>query len=46
METPFAEMWRWQGKISRGRYAAIGFSAMAVKYFLDRWVAGAVFHRP
>ena len=45
MEMRFAEMWRWQGRVSRGTYAAVGVSAFAVKYLLDHWVAGAAFHR-
>jgi uncharacterized membrane protein YhaH (DUF805 family) len=45
MAMRFAEMWRWQGTEGRGTYATVGVSALALKYLLDRWVAGAFFHR-
>ncbi len=45
MAMRFAEMWRWQGTVGRGTYASVGVTALAVKYALDRWVAGALFHR-
>ncbi len=45
MAMRFAEMWRWQGRVGRGTYATVGVSALAVKYLLDRSVAGALFHR-
>jgi len=45
MAMRFAEMWRWQGTVGRGTYAAVGVSALTAKYLLDRWVAGALFQR-
>jgi uncharacterized membrane protein YhaH (DUF805 family) len=45
MAMRFAEMWRWQGRVGRGTYAAVGLSAFAVKYLVDRWVSEAFFHR-
>lgn len=45
MAMRFAEMWKWQGTVGRRTYAAVGVSALAFKFLLDRWVAGAVFHR-
>ena len=45
MAMRFAEMWRWQGTVGRGTYATVGVSALAAKFLLDRWVAGAFFHR-
>jgi uncharacterized membrane protein YhaH (DUF805 family) len=42
----FAEMWRWQGTIDRKTYAIAGCSAFVLKYFLDKFVAFAVFGRP
>jgi len=40
-----AQMWRWDGTIDRGRYALTGVLAFAVKFAVDHFVAGAVFHR-
>ncbi|MGB7284538.1 MAG: DUF805 domain-containing protein [Candidatus Acidiferrum sp.] len=45
MAMRFEEMWRWQGTVGRGKYATVGVSALAVKFLLDRWMAGALFHR-
>src|SRR5438552_10922556 len=39
-------MWRWQGAIDRRTYAVAGGSAFILKYFLDKFVAFAVFDRP
>jgi len=41
----FAEMWRLDGTIGRGRYALTGLCAFAVKFVVDRFVAMEVFHR-
>jgi len=41
----FVQLWRWQGTIDRKQYATVGCAALALKYFLDKIVAGAVFHR-
>jgi uncharacterized membrane protein YhaH (DUF805 family) len=41
----FVEMWRWQGRIDGKTYAIAGCSAFALKYFLDKFVAYAVFGR-
>ncbi len=45
MTNRFVEMWRWQGAIDRKSYAIAGCSAFALKYFLDKFVAFAVFGR-
>jgi uncharacterized membrane protein YhaH (DUF805 family) len=42
----FVEMWRWQGRIDRRSYAIAGCTAFVLKYFLDKFVAFAVFGRP
>src|SRR5882762_9393937 len=42
----FAQMWRWRGTIDRRTYAVAGCSAFILKYFLDKFVAFAVFRRP
>src|SRR5437660_10871834 len=38
-------MWRWHGTIDRKTYAVAGCSAFVLKYFLDKFVAFAVFDR-
>ncbi len=45
MTNRFVEMWRWQGAIDRKSYAIAGCSAFVLKYFLDKFVAFAVFGR-
>src|SRR5260370_2480750 len=45
MANRFVEMWRWQGTIGRKTYAIAGCSAFVLKYFLDKFVAFAVFGR-
>lgn len=45
MANRYAEMWRWQGTIGRKSYAIAGCSAFVLKYFLDKFVAFAVFGR-
>ncbi len=42
----FSDLWRWQGTIGRGPYAAIGLIGFALKHNLDRLLATLVFHRP
>ena len=46
MANRFLEMWRWQGTIDRKSYAVAGCTAFVLKYFLDKFVAFAVFGRP
>lgn len=41
----FSNLWTWDGRIGRQRYALVGFFAFAVKFLIDRVVAGAFFHR-
>src|SRR5258708_37025933 len=36
----FADLWRWDGKVSRGKYAAVGRMGVAIKHNLDRLIAG------
>jgi uncharacterized membrane protein YhaH (DUF805 family) len=42
----FVDLWRWQGTIDRKTYAIAGCTAFVLKYFLDKFVAFAVFGRP
>jgi uncharacterized membrane protein YhaH (DUF805 family) len=42
----FVEMWRWQGTIESKKYAIAGCTAFLLKYYLDKFVAFAVFGRP
>ncbi len=39
------DLWTLEGDVDRGRYLALGFSLMAVKYNLERAVAGLMFNR-
>jgi uncharacterized membrane protein YhaH (DUF805 family) len=41
MAFQFSDLWRWTGKVSRAKYAAVGFIGVAVKYTLDRMFAAA-----
>jgi uncharacterized membrane protein YhaH (DUF805 family) len=45
MASRFRECWKWQGTITRERYAAIGLAAFLLKYLVDRIVAVGIFHR-
>lgn len=40
------DLWRVDGKIDRGPYLLLGFGLMAVKFNLERLVAGVLFDRP
>jgi len=46
MANRFVDLWRWQGTIDRKSYAVVGCSLFILKYFLDKFVAFAVFGRP
>jgi uncharacterized membrane protein YhaH (DUF805 family) len=37
----FADLWRWDGRVSRGKYATVGLIGVAIKYNLDRLIAGS-----
>jgi uncharacterized membrane protein YhaH (DUF805 family) len=39
----FADLWRWDGKVSSGAYAAVGLIGVIIKHFLDRMIAAAFF---
>ncbi len=45
MANRFVQLWRWQGTIDAKTYAIAGCSAFVLKYFLDKFVAFAVFGR-
>ncbi|MGH9773338.1 MAG: DUF805 domain-containing protein [Candidatus Acidiferrales bacterium] len=45
MRIRISDLWTWEGKIDRGRYALIGFVGFALKYNLDRLLARIAFHR-
>src|SRR5260370_19806154 len=40
-----ANIWRWEGRVDRATYAAVGVSAFALKFFVDWLVVTLVFHR-
>lgn len=42
----FVDLWRWEGTVGRGRYAATGLILFALKHNIDRIVAHTVFGRP
>jgi len=46
MKIQFADLWRWDGTVNRGTYAALGLVGFAFKHNLDRIVATQIFHRP
>ncbi len=41
----FLDLWRWEGAISRERFALIGVIGFAIKHNLDRFLATVVFDR-
>ncbi len=45
MLNTFLDLWRWEGAISRERYALIGLIGFAIKHNLDRALATFVFER-
>jgi len=40
MAMKFADLWRWDGKVGRGKYAAVGLIGVVIKHNLDRLIAG------
>ncbi|HVH69948.1 MAG TPA: DUF805 domain-containing protein, partial [Candidatus Dormibacteraeota bacterium] len=34
-----SDLWCWEGRVSRGEYAAVGFIGVAIKHYLDRMIA-------
>lgn len=36
-----ADLWRWDGRVSRGAYATVGFVGVAIKHNLDRLFASS-----
>ncbi len=41
MAMSFSELWRWNGKVGRGKYAAVGLIGVAIKYNVDRVIAAS-----
>jgi uncharacterized membrane protein YhaH (DUF805 family) len=39
----FSELWSWDGKVSRTKYAAVGLIGVAIKYNIDWMIAAAFF---
>jgi uncharacterized membrane protein YhaH (DUF805 family) len=39
-------IWQWEGRVDRGRYAAVGVVAFALKFLLEWLVVIRLFHRP
>jgi uncharacterized membrane protein YhaH (DUF805 family) len=44
MALRFADLWRWDGKVSRKTYAIVGVTGIAIKHFVDHLVAAGFFH--
>lgn len=40
---PINNLWSFSGRINRIQYLAVGSFAMAIKFLLDRWLAGSLF---
>jgi hypothetical protein len=45
MAFQLSDLWRWDGAVSRRKYAAVGVICFAIKYQLDRLLSWTVFHR-
>jgi uncharacterized membrane protein YhaH (DUF805 family) len=41
MAMSFGDLWRWDGKVGRGTYAAVGLIGVLLKHNLDRLIAGS-----
>ena len=41
MAFQISDLWRWDGKVGRARYAAAGFIGVAIKHNLDRLIAAS-----
>ena len=39
MAFQFSDLWRWDGRVSRAKYAAVGFIGVLIKHSLDRLIA-------
>ena len=46
MAFQFSDLWRWDGRVSRPKYAAVGLIGVAIKHNLDRLIAAAFFGYP
>src|SRR5258708_27061288 len=42
MAMKFSDLWRWEGKVSRGQYAAVGIVGVLLKHSIDRLIAASV----
>jgi uncharacterized membrane protein YhaH (DUF805 family) len=41
MAMRFADLWRWDGEVGRGKYAAVGLIGVLLKHNVDRLIAGS-----
>jgi len=41
MAFQFSDLWRWDGRVSRAKYAAAGFIGVLIKHNLDRLIAAS-----
>jgi uncharacterized membrane protein YhaH (DUF805 family) len=44
MAMSFSDLWRWEGKVGRGKYTAVGIIGAAIKYNFDRFIAAFLFN--
>src|ERR1700747_3529543 len=41
MANRFVDLWRWDGRVGRGKYAAVGILGVLLKHSLDRLIAAS-----
>jgi hypothetical protein len=41
MAMSLSDLWRWDGKVRRAKYMAVGLIGVAIKHNLDRLIAGS-----
>ena len=39
----FVDLWKWEGKVGRRRYALVGLIGFAIKHNIDRLIAASFF---
>jgi uncharacterized membrane protein YhaH (DUF805 family) len=44
MALRFADLWRWDGRVGGKTYAIVGVVGLAIKHFVDHFVAAGFFH--
>ncbi len=44
MALRFVDLWRWDGRVGRKTYAIVGVAGLAIKHFVDHFIAAGFFH--